>query len=424
MRTASGGGAGWPIASGVALVVVLLWAAGVPRAQVFETSLKPDEDWENSFGASLALFDDTLAVGAPFDAASVPGSVHVFVRSTEGWSLQGELHQDDESYCAQLGQSLALDGEVLLVGAWGKSDGSWTQPGFLRGGAYVFRRTGGSWRQEAAFQPAEVLALDRFGASVALDGEVAVVGAPYADPLGSFSGRVWVFRHDGAAWAQEASLVAPDGSSGDRFGTSVAVRGSTLMVGAPRADGAAPEQGVVYVYEHDGSTWSMTQAFSDPLGARGDRFGATLSLLGDDVAVGAPRSGMAGLPNAGAVAMARRVGGTWSVDTRLLSPAPAALANLGTSVSLGPDVLIAGIPFDDEAAPKAGAALLFRRVGGAWQAGSKLVSPSSGAGEQCGGAVALHGDRAAVGARWRDLPPLFGDGGLDVWSGIVAEGAP
>ncbi|HZL99596.1 MAG TPA: FG-GAP repeat protein [Planctomycetota bacterium] len=392
-------------------------------AQTFDTSVTADGAFEDFFGRAVGLSADTLAVGVPSDneGAADTGAVHVFVHQGSAWVLQQELLASPPSPGSELGAALAVQGDVLIAGARGQSDGNWLQPGFHRGAALVFRRAAGIWTQEAFLQPATVAAHDALGFAVALDGDVAVAGAPFADPAGEKSGRVWIFRRVAGLWTEEASLVAPDGAAGQRFGLSVALSGDTLAVGAAGAAGRATESGAVYVFVHGGLGWTLQQKRVAPDGARGDRLGESVALDADTLVAGAPRRDAAGQGNAGALAVFTRTAGVWQHQDWLSSPTPRPVDNLGTAVALQGDLVIAGSPDVDAAQPMGGAALLWQRSAGDWSLLSTLLSPETTPGDSCGISVALDGDRCASGTIWRDLETPT-RGAVDIWTGLTGGG--
>ena len=405
------------------LALLLLVATGA-SAQTFETEVVADGDFEDDFGRAIGVSGDTLAVGAPSDNEGVAdtGSVHVFVHQGSTWVLQQELLGSPPGPGSELGAALAVQDDVLIAGARGQSDGNWTQPGFHRGAALVFRREAGVWAQEAFLQPAAVAAHDQMGFAVGLDGDVAVAGAPFADPAGEQSGRVWVFRRVAGLWTEEASLVAPDGAAGQRFGMSVALSGNTLAIGAAGAAGTAPEAGAVYVYVHGGSGWALQQKAVAIDGQRGDRLGESVALDLDTLVAGAPRRDVAGQGNAGALAVFTRTAGVWQQQDWLSSPTPHAVDNLGTAVALQGDLVVAGSPDVDAAQPMGGAALLWQRSAGDWSLLSTLLSPLTTPGDACGVSVALDGDRCASGTIWRDGQAFGANGAVDIWTGLTGGG--
>ncbi|MHC4697067.1 MAG: FG-GAP repeat protein [Planctomycetota bacterium] len=128
---------------------------------------------------------------------------------------------------------------------------------------------------------------DSFGEAVAMSGDTAVIGTPQDDYNGDQSGSAYVFRFDGTEWVEEDRLVASDGTSGDRFGNSVAIDGDVAVIGAYRGSGLAPWSGVAYVYRRAGSIWVQEQELDAFDGGFNDSFGYSVGVSGDIAVIGA-----------------------------------------------------------------------------------------------------------------------------------------
>jgi hypothetical protein len=209
--------------------------------------------YAGGFGSSVALSGDTALVGADLDnvgANSSQGSAYIFVRSGTAWSQQAHLIASDGNQEDNFGNSVALSGDTALVGAIDADVG-----GFLvhtnQGSAYVFVRSGTAWSLQKKLTGSDSDAFDYFGSSVALSGNTALVGAN-EDAMGltSEQGSAYIFVRSGTVWSQQAHLTASDGVAGDHFGYSVALSGSTALVGAYSDDvGVNIDQGSAYVYQ-------------------------------------------------------------------------------------------------------------------------------------------------------------------------------
>ena len=154
-----------------------------------------------------------------------------------------KLSASDAAARDRFGRSIAIAGATALVGAPRDDDA-----GFNSGSARVFTRSGATWTQEAKLIASDAVAKERFGRRVAIAGDTAVVGASRDDDASARSGAAYVFTRSGATWTQEAKLIASDGAAGDRFGRSVAIAGDTAMVGASRDDDAGRDSGSAYVF--------------------------------------------------------------------------------------------------------------------------------------------------------------------------------
>lgn len=327
------------------------------------------------------------------------------------WSPQGEPFLSSDGFEGDhFGDSVALSGDTAIVGAhYAGSTGN--------GAAYAFVRTAEKWAQQGPPLTASDGAPGyRFGEVVALSGDTALIGAPNEKVGANFAqGAAYVFVRNGTTWAPQGSkLLAADGASNNNFAWSVAIDGDTAAIGAYRA---LASQGAVYVFVRSGTTWSQQGArlvSSD--GASGDAFGTSVALSGDTLVVGAPGKAVDTKGGAGGVYVFVRSGGAWSQQgSRLLSSDIAAGDRLGAAVSVSGDTLLAGAEQKTVGSnPQQGAAYVFQRSATIWtQQGSRLVASDGADQEYFGSAVALVGDTAAVGARYQ--PKLTAEGAAYVF---------
>ncbi len=197
------------------------------------------------FGSSVAINVDTIVVGAKNDddAGSNSGSAYVFTRSGTMWSQQVKLTAGDAAAGDNFGISVAVSGDTAVIGAFLDDDAS-----SQSGSAYVFSRSGSTWTQQSKLTAADAALADQFGISVSVSGDTAVVGAYSDDDAGFQSGSAYVFSRSGSTWTQQAKLTAADAATGDRFGISVSVSGDTAVVGANQDDDAGANSGSAYVF--------------------------------------------------------------------------------------------------------------------------------------------------------------------------------
>jgi len=257
----------------------------------------PDTTALDSFGARVAIDGSTIAVACPAADASGrtdAGAAYVFVRSGTTWSQQAKL-VGAEALAYEGVTDVALSGETLVVGALHAVSES--------GAAYVFQRSGTTWSQQARLRAADATAGDGFGRAASLSGDVAVIGAPTADPGGrADAGAAYVFARSGTTWSQQAKIAASDGVAGDNFGSAAVLRGTTLVVGAHLASPAAKYQsGAAYVFAGSGTTWSQEVKLFPPDAVMQDNYGVSVALDGTSVLVGAPFAPRSTASDAGAV---------------------------------------------------------------------------------------------------------------------------
>ena len=130
------------------------------------------------------------------------------------------------------------------------------------------------------------LLYDNFGDSVAIAGDTIVVGAPGDDDNGSDSGSAYVFTRTGTTWTEQAKLTASDGAADDYFGSSVAIAGDTIVVGASGDDDEWQCSGSAYVFTRTGTTWTEQAKLTASDGAANDHFGGSVAIAGDTIVVG------------------------------------------------------------------------------------------------------------------------------------------
>ncbi|RMF74839.1 MAG: hypothetical protein D6744_14110, partial [Planctomycetota bacterium] len=294
------------------------------------------------------------------------------------------------------GIAVALDGYTAVVGAPRDDDG-----GFSSGSAYVYRFDGSVWAEEAKLTADDAAAGDEFGSAVATHQSRVVVGAPRDDDLGSDSGAAYVFQFDGEGWGQVAKLLPPDGSSGDRFGTCVAIEGDLIAVGAPKHDAAAYDGGAVYTFRYIDGQWVFSQKLMAGDSGLLQWFGSAVAIDGGAVAVGAPQDDQqAG--NAGAIYVYQPAGVELIADTKLVATDAASNARFGTSVSFEGDILATGAVGDGAGGIGAGAVYVFHFDGAGWDGGRKLMADDADATDAFGESLAVWGDALLVGAPFDD----------------------
>ncbi len=293
----------------------------------------------DQFGASVAISGDTVVVGAP--AANVnettSGAVYIFVRSGTTWTQQAKLMAMNSAAFGSFGRSVAIDGNTVVVGA--PSDPF----NVFLGTAYVFERSGTTWTRQAILTPRAEEAFVTFGVSVAIDGDTVVVGADFENTAGPNFGKgaAYVFMRSGTTWPVQAKLMASDGAVLDLFGSSVAIDGDTVVVGAIGADIPPNEnQGAAYVFVRDATTWTQQQKLTASDGAANDQFGSSVTTSGDTVVVGAPFDDSF----RGSAYVFARSGTTWSEQQKLTASDGAASDQFGFSVATsGVTVMIGAV---------------------------------------------------------------------------------
>lgn len=352
----------------------------------------------DGFGRAVAVSGDTIVVGANLEdgsgsgvdpvsneLAADAGAAYVYKRSGTIWSLQATLKASNPGGGDQFGQTVAVSGETIFVGALFE-DGSGTGVNPLpdelaadAGAAYVYVRSGETWSQQAYLKGANTGAGDQFACFLAAFGDSAIIGAlgedgsgtgmnPASDELSGNSGAAYVYVRNGVTWNQQAYLKASNTGAGDIFGQSVALAGDTAVVGAYREDGSgtgvnptsdegAINSGAAYVFKRSGTAWTQQAYLKATNSAANDEFGVPVGVSGNMVVVG-----------------------SWQED------------GSGTGIN----------PVSDELAADSGAAFVYVRGGTTWTHLAYLKASNTGAGDSFGQRVAVSGDTVVAAAIGED----------------------
>jgi hypothetical protein len=230
--------------TGAAYVFVRSGATWTQQAELTAADGADDDQ----LGAAVAVAGDTVAVGAASAGPAHAGAVYMFVRSGTTWTQQARLISADGAALDHFGTSIALSGDTAVIGASGND-----QAGPDAGAAYVFVRSGTAWAQQAKLTAADGAGSDSFGASVALAGDTALIGSEFNSQLGAAAGAAYVFARSGTSWSQQTKLTAADGAAVDFFGASVALSGDSAVIGAPGRDDLGSSSGAAYVFAPAGN---------------------------------------------------------------------------------------------------------------------------------------------------------------------------
>jgi len=308
-----------------------------------------------------------------------------------------------------LGTAIAISGDTVAVAAPWVSVAGHTQ----QGAAYVFVKPPGGWANGT--ETAKLTASDGgqtefFGDSIAIDGDTIVVGETHAYVGGHQQGAAYVFVKPASGWAsgtETAKLTASDGRDGDRFGTSVAISGDTVVAGAQWADVAGhADQGAAYIFLKPAGGWTSgteTAKLTSSDGAAYDYFGTSAAISGDAIVIGADFARVSGIAAQGAAYVFVKPAGGWTSGTetaKLTASDPAYHNIFAASVAISGDVIVIGAPDGYSSQGRTGAAYVFVEPAGGWASAmetAKLTATDAGSGHRVGSSVAIAGDTIVVG---------------------------
>jgi hypothetical protein len=327
------------------------------------------------FGFSVATSGTTAVVGA-IGHARYAGRAYVFDKTASGWKQVAELKGSDTAASDEFGSSVAISGTTVVVGAGNHAS--------YAGEAYVFDKTASGWEQVAELKGSDTAAGDYFGWSVAISGTTAVVGA-YGHS--GKAGRAYVFTKTAGGWTQAAELDGSDTVAGDQFGSAVSLSGTTAVVAATnRADGA----GRAYVFTKTATGWTQTAELKGSDTAAGDHFGWSVTISGAAAVVGAfHHAGIAGR----AYVFAKTASG-WRQTAELKGSDTAAGDGFGISAAISGATTVVGAT----GAEGTGRAYMFTETAAGWKQTAELKGSDTVAGDEFGLSTDLSGAVAVVGA--------------------------
>ncbi len=296
----------------------------------------------------------------------------------------------------------------------------------------------GSFKSLLKLTASDAVDSDSFGFTVALQGDLALIGAPGADGAGTDAGKAYLYQRtqggtDG--WGQIKVLVAEDAAAGDYFGASVSISGDYAAIGAVGENGSGTDQGAVYVfYRNQGGAdnWGQVRKISASDKANSDGFGFSVAIDGQTIIAGSDGEDGAGTDRGAAYIFVKDMGGTgnWGQVAKVISADPGDSDRFGYAVALSGDIAVVGSPREDADGTDRGAAYVFARDLGGLEAWGlvKRIAPSAPADNSWfGNAVAVEGSLAVVGSAWEDgggtdrgAAYLFSrdEGGADLWGEI------
>ena len=360
------------------------------------------EDGTRNSHMTADIIGDTLAVGVHEGL----GYVKIYVGADKKWKEQAELvalvgGADINKGVPGFGWSVALtalhehgSADFAAIGAARDNP-----KGDLSGSAYIFARSRNTWKERAKLVASDGAKQDNFGWAVAIDRNIAVVGSPGNDHAGSSSGAAYVFTFDGANWKEKVKLIPAALDRSAALGTSVLVQKDTVIVGAPKqTHGGVRFTGAAFVFQREGDQWVESATLSAADADKSDGFGTSVAMSGDTVVVGAPLADTDRGKDAGAAYVFVRDGGGWKQEAKLSSSDAKKADQFGFSVAVAGHSVIVGAKTRDESEPGSGAAYSFARSDGVWEQKRKVVPDDPGQKINYGAWVALSGNTVIVSA--------------------------
>ena len=319
------------------------------------------------FGNAAAINGETVLIGAPGvdDAGPEAGAAYVFIRSDTEWIQQAKLIGTDTSMFDHFGTAVALHEDTAVIGAHGKDEVSEDV-----GAAYIFVRNGGSWTQQAKLTHQNAVPGDQFGRAVAIYGDSALIGAHRSDATGPDSGAAYIFTRTGGTWRQDFQLIPNDSGLGDEFGYAVDLTNGVAIIGAPKEDRREPDMGAAYVFVETRDSWLQQAKLAATDAEAGDEFGSAVAIHEDAAIVGAwkddhPLGASEDLTaqiDKGSAYAYLRDGLTWVEKRRIIASSTNRSDLFGASVAIRGAFAIVGAAGNDNAGDNAGSAFIYNPI--------------------------------------------------------------
>ncbi|MGO9339722.1 MAG: hypothetical protein ACLPY1_19655, partial [Terracidiphilus sp.] len=326
------------------------------------------------------------------------------------WIQQSELPSPGTNDYG-FGTAAGSDSLVVIGAAGASANGTYP------GAAFTYSKSGSAWIAQAELTGPDGAYGDLFGETVAVSGSIVAIGAPAKKVNGQVEqGAVYIFVQNGGIWTQQAELTAPDGQKYDEFGNYISLDGTTVLVGVGNHDDST---GVVYVFVQSGTTWTLQAELTGP--APGAGFGGAVSLSGDTALIGSPNAS----GDAGAAYVYARSGTTWTQQAELHRPGGLLSEKFGGAVALSGNIAMVGAP-DYQAVD------VFSQSVGTWTHQQEFGPTGAGAGSEFGIRIALNGTTAMVGDTTTTVNGQQGEGSVFVfqqsasgyWSQVAALEPP
>ncbi len=390
------------------LLPVLLGVAFGPASSTLgqcqaDRLLASDGEAFDQFGWWIDISQDLAIIGAvqnDVNGVEDAGSAYVFWFNGFEWTQLFTLTASDATTDHYFGYSVAIEGDIAVVGATGDD-----HAGQDSGSAYVFRFDGANWVEESKLTASDATIGMGFG-RVSISGDTILVTAAWdnhVDPDDPYcsSGSAYIFRYDGSKWIEETKLTASDAKCHTVFGISGDIDGSTVIIGAYVDDEAGPNAGAAYIFEFNDAEWVELQKLI-PSGAQiSHLFGTSVAIRDDLMVIGAPGDDDVAT-NSGAAYVYRLVGSKWIEKTKLTAFDGSSEDLFGLSVAIDGEIICASAVTHTNGAPNSGSAYIFFRNEEEWEMIAKLTADVPTTADYFGHAVAVRGTTAMVSSVWDD----------------------
>lgn len=319
-----------------------------------------------------------------------------------------QISSSDGEAGDRFGASVSIDGDYAVIGSqFSNIDGVPFQ-----GAAYIYHKEDNGWIEQQKLFSNDGSSLSYFGSSVGISGDYVIVGSRGDDIDGNTDqGAAYIYHRSGTSWILQTKLIATDGESLDLFGSTVSIDGEFAAVGSYLRDvDGNVDEGCVYIFERSGSTWTEQTKLTASDGEAGDRFGQAVSIDGNYIVIGSYWDQVGSNINQGSAYVFLRSGTVWSEQAKLIADDGMAADLYGYAVDIDGDYIIIGSFNDDINNTNQGSAYIYHRLGTVWSQQAQIVATDSAVNDRFGNAVSISNEYALVGASNADVSGIVNEG--------------
>ncbi len=341
----------------------------------------------NFFGTSVGLSGSNLIVGTDYSSDNSSDYVNFYSKTTNDWESEGKVSNSDNAGGTNIlfGKSVSIDGNTAIVGA-----PYYSAPSTEIGVAFIYTLVDGKWTMKQKLAPTDLSSNAHFGYSVYISGDTAVIGAYLDDATGSNSGSAYVYINNNGTWELKQKLKLNDGDTDYMFGYSVCIYNNDIVVGAPRYNGNV---GCAYIFSLEDNVWVNKAQLIANDAAPGNNFGQAVSIYNNTIFIGSPYTNS---KMGGVYTYNKAANGSWSYVSKIVTNDGVADDLFGYSICICGDKAIIGNPNSDG---RNGSAYVFKYNGSSWNQLKKLVPTTSESyQDRYGAAVSMSDKYYVVGA--------------------------
>ncbi len=386
----------WDFSQSRAVADMTLYAKWTPNFIKIITDDNTDSDW---FGFDVAISGDTAVVGdqhSPSSSSTLVGNAYIFIRAGSTWTQQAKLEADVPTSGDMFGHSVDISGDTVIIGAYQDDDLGTTNSG----SAYIFTRDsdGSTWIKQDRLTASDAAFSAYFGSSVAIEGDNVIIGASGYVSESRTVGCAYIFSREEGSWSEDAKLIDNDATKSVTFGVDVDISEDTVIIGDDGGFSSGPAHAIIF--RRDGTDWVQ----QNRLIGSSTESDISVAISLDTALISAYHEDISG-NSEGSVYVFTRSNGinaatdTWSLEQKLTASDGNDYDEFGYSIDILGDTALIGSPIGDGNVVNSGCAYLFKRSGTTWTEQRKLAPAGEQFGDKIGYAVALTHDALILGAR-------------------------